>query len=123
MTSQEEQWLDNLLADPPSVRDNGFTDQTLHAIKRYKQRRMMVFAGAWSLAFLLVLFVSPWTSLQSWVGVLESSNFSIVAQIKAQIAQSSADQWAALLSDNWAFIFAFLAITLVSLKNVFLSDV
>lgn len=132
---QSDQWLDELLAQPPILRDKGFSESTWQIIQRNKQRRALVFKITWFFAFLLVVLASPWADIQVFIQQLAQSgqelglgsgstnNYSVSGQDSAQLSSTLFTQWFALLQNHWALLFAGFAMIVVSIKNVLLSDV
>lgn len=73
----DEQWLDDLLANPPHIRENNFVQQSEARIKQFNRRRQYILLFAWALSIAIIFLVAPWQMMMDWLGILGAVDISV----------------------------------------------
>jgi len=123
MTTQDDSWLDSLLADPPRVHERHFTERTLAYINAYQRRRRIVLISAWVAAIAIVLLTSPWNNIADWMQVWTLGDSGLLQGFSLSTDDYDREQLINLAREHWLIPVAFICIAAVLIKNTFLQEV
>ena len=105
-----DQWLDDLLAQPMHVNDNGFSQKVVAEIENRNSNRRWILGISWFVAALLAVATFPFKIMQEWMSI---ENIRTIlggtvtsANIENNVAAIDlATTNAALLQSPYAFVF------------------
>ena len=120
--NQDEQWLDALLASPPALRDNGFSQHVWQHIVAVQRKRRIIFISMWLFIVALCLVFSPWAQLTDWMAILANSETSIFGRLLQLPTQIGREQMLDQLQQHWALFFAGFIIVAAFFKNLFAAN-